>query len=443
MNCATRAGRSPVSRAIALGLMTLTTGFLAACQETAPPKTSSSTSTSPASSAAANAKGLKLGALLPSTGDLASVGQPMVGAVPLLVDTVNKCGGVNGEPVTLVSADDQTTPSAGVEAMTKLTEVDKVAGVVGSFASSVSMAAMPIAIRNKVVLLSPGSTSPEFTKRAKKGDFQGYWARTAPPDTYQAQALAKLAIERGVKRAATVVINNDYGVGFEKEFVESFKRLGGTVTNEAKPTRYDPNATTFETEVQAAFKDKPEAVAAIAYAETGALLLKTAYQQGLSKGVQILLTDGSKSEQFPVQVGKSSDGQFILAGAVGTIPGADGEALKEFTQIWQAKFGKPPAEYAAQAWDATALLVLAAQSAKLNTGDGIKSKLREVANGPGQPVSDVCKALELLKKGEKINYQGASGNVDIDENGDVVGVYDIWQVEKDGKLKTIGKVSPK
>lgn len=443
MKRANRLGRSQGARAIVLGLITLTTGFLAAaCQESAPP-TSPGGSAAPASSAASNAKGLKLGALLPSTGDLASVGQPMLGAVPLLVETVNKCGGVNGEPVTLVSADDQTTPSAGVEAMTKLAEVDKVAGVVGSFASSVSMAAMPIAIRNKVVLLSPGSTSPEFTKRAKNGDFQGYWARTAPPDTYQAQALAKLAIERGVKRAATVVINNDYGVGFEKEFVESFKKLGGTVTNEAKPTRYDPNATTFETEVQAAFSGKPEAVAAIAYAETGALLLKTAYQQGLSKGVQILLTDGSKSEQFPVQVGKSSDGQFILTGAVGTIPGADGEALKDFTQLWQAKYGKPPAEYAAQAWDATALLVLAAQSAKVNTGDGIKSKLREVANGPGKAVSDVCQALELLKKGEKVNYQGASGNVDIDENGDVVGVYDIWQVEKDGKLKTVGKVNPK
>ena len=443
MKRANRQGRSQVSRAIGLGLITLTMGFLAAaCQESAPP-TSSGGSASPASSAASSPKGLKLGSLLPATGDLSSVGQPMLGAVPLLVETVNKCGGVNGEPVTVVSADDQTTPSAGVEAMTKLAEVDKVAGVVGSFGSGISMAAMPIAVRNKVMLLSPGSTSPEFTKRAQKGDFQGYWARTAPSDTYQAQALAKLASERGIKRVATVVINNDYGVGFEKEFVQAFKKLGGTVTNEAKPTRYDPNATTFETEVQAAFSGKPEAVAAIAYASTGALLLKTAYQQGLSKGVQILLTDGSKSEQFPVQVGKSSDGQFILSGAVGTIPGADGEALKDFTQLWQAKYGKPPAEYAAQAWDATALLVLAAQAAKVNTGDGIKSKLREVANGPGKAVTDVCQALELLKKGEKVNYQGASGNVDIDENGDVVGVYDIWQVEKDGKLKTVGKVSPK
>ncbi|MFM7576928.1 MAG: hypothetical protein ACKO5Q_08330 [Microcystaceae cyanobacterium] len=42
------------------------------------------------------------------------------------------------------------------------------------------------------MLISPGSTSPVFTDQAKKGDFQGYWARTAPPDTYQAQALAAL-----------------------------------------------------------------------------------------------------------------------------------------------------------------------------------------------------------------------------------------------------------
>jgi neutral amino acid transport system substrate-binding protein len=380
--------------------------------------------------------------LLPATGDLASVGQPMLGAAPLLVETVNQCGGVNSKPVTLISADDQTDPTVGAEAMTKLAEVDKVAGVVGSFASSVSAAAIPIAIRNKVMLLSPGSTSPVFTDRAKTGEFQGYWARTAPPDTYQARALAKLAFEKGLKRVSTIVINNDYGVGFEKEFVAAFKKLGGTVVNEAKPTRYDPKATTFDSEAQAAFADKPEGVAAVAYAETGALLLKTAFEKGLSKGVQILLTDGSKSDQFAAQVGKTSDGKFILEGAIGTIPGADGKALAELTKLWQAKYGKPPAEYAPQAWDAAALLALAAQAAKTNTGDGIKSKLKEVANAPGEEVSDVCQALKLLSEGKEINYQGASGNVELDDNGDVSGVYDVWQVESDGKLKTISQVSP-
>lgn len=437
--------RLPFSRTLALATLTLVTGWLsAACQESAPPSnTSQGNSPAAGTPAASDSKQLKIGSLLPATGDLASVGQPMLDAVPLLVETVNQCGGVNGAPVVLVpNADDQTKPESGAEGMTKLAEVDRVAGVVGSFGSSVSAAALPIAIRNKVVLISPGSTSPIFTERGKKGEFQGYWARTAPPDTYQAQALAKLAAERGIKRAATIVINNDYGRGFEKEFVQAFKKLGGTVTNEAKPVRYDPSATTFETEVQAAFSGKPEAVVAVAYAETGALVLKAAYQQGLSKGVQILLTDGSKSDQFAQQVGKTPDGKFILAGALGTIPGADGKALESFSKLWQQKKGAAPPAYAPQAWDAAALLVLAAEAAKANTGEAIKGTLRAVAGGPGTEVSDVCQGLELLRKGEKINYQGASGNVDIDENGDVVGVYDVWRVEADGKLKTVSKVNP-
>ena len=440
-------------RAVALALATLTTGFLAtACQTTTstPPTATSPGGASPvaatptaATAPAGGEGGLKIGSLLPSTGDLASVGQLMVASVPMAVETINKCGGVNGKPVTLVLEDDQTNPATGAAAMTKLAEVDKVAGVVGSFASSVSSAAVDIAVRNKVMLVSPGSTSPVFTERGKKGEFQGFWARTAPPDTYQAAALANLAKEKGFKRVSTVVINNDYGVGFEKAFVEAFEKQGGTVVNKAKPTRYDPKATTLDTEAAAAFAGKPDAVVAVVYAETGSIFLKSAYQQGVSQGVTVMLTDGAYSPTFPSQVGKTGDGKFILAGAIGTTPGADGKALAEFTKLWKEKQNRDVPPYGPQTWDATALLALAAEAAKSNTGEGIKSKIRDVANAPGTEVSDVCKALELVRKGEDINYQGASGNVDIDANGDVIGSYDVWTVEPTGKLTVTGKVSPK
>src|SRR6478672_2537549 len=327
------------SSAIALAVITLATGFLAAACDTTPPTppgttgqnnpspaNTSSPNTATPSSTASNG-GLKLGALLPATGDLSSVGQPLPQAVRLLVEQVNQCGGVNGKPVTFVAEDDQTDPNAGATAMTKLTEVDKVAGVIGSFASSVSSAAVPIAVRNKVMMISPGSTSPVFTQEAKQGKYNGFWARTAPPDTYQAQALAKLASEKGFKRVSTVVINNDYGIGFEREFVQAFKKLGGTVVNEGKGTHYDAKAATFDSESKAAFDGKPDAVVAVLYAETGSLLLKSAYQQGLSQGVQIMLTDGVYAPDFPGQVGKSSDGKYILAGAIGTVPGANGRSL--------------------------------------------------------------------------------------------------------------------
>jgi neutral amino acid transport system substrate-binding protein len=437
-----------IRTALALSVATLATGFfLGACNDTGtkPDNTGKTeTSATPAanSTTTSNAKGLKIGSLLPTTGDLASIGQQMVGSVPLLVDTVNACGGVNGEPVTLVPVDDQTDPKAGAAGMTKLATLDKVAGVVGSFASSVSTAAISVATPNKVMLVSPGSTSPIFTEKAQKGDFKGFWARTAPPDTYQALALAQLAKKKGFKRVSTVVINNDYGVGFEKAFVQTFEKLGGTVVNKDKPIRYDPKAQTFDTEAGAAFAGKPDAVLAVLYAETGSLFLKAAYQQGLTKGVQILLTDGVKAPTFPDQVGKGSDGKYILTGAIGTVPGSDGKALESFNKLWKEKKGGSPGEYAPQAWDAAALLVLAAQAAKENTGVGIAGKIREVAAGPGTEVTDVCEGLKLLKEGKKINYQGASGNVDVDANGDVVGVYDVWTVGDDGKIKVIDKVSP-
>ncbi len=433
----------------ALAFTTLAAGFLvAACDNTTTSNTTpenggSATPAGSTTTPAGGGQGLKIGSLLPTTGDLAAIGQQMVESVPLLVNTVNACGGVNGQPVTLVQVDDQTDPRSGAAGMQKLATLDKVSGVVGSFASSVSSAAVSIAVPNKVMLVSPGSTSPVFTEKAIKGDYKGYWARTAPPDTYQAQALAQLANKKGYKQVATAVINNDYGVGFEKAFVQAFEKLGGTVVNKNNPVRYDPKATTFDTEAQATFGTKPQAVLLVGYEETASLFLKAAYQQGLTQGVQVMLTDGVKSDTFPDRVGKAPDGKHLIAGAIGTVPGSNGKGLEDFRKLWESKRGSAPAPYTPHGWDAAALLVLAAQAAKENTGVGISSKIREVANGPGTEVSDVCEGLKLLKQGQDINFQGASGNVDIDQNGDVVGVYDVWQVGDDGKIKTIDQVSPK
>ncbi|MDB9434808.1 ABC transporter substrate-binding protein [Microcystis aeruginosa] len=427
--------RSPLALTLSISLLA---NFLSACNNAQTPNNNASSPTT----TAPGDEGLKLGALLPITGDLAAIGQNMPEAAALAVETINACGGVNGKPVTLVKEDDQTDPAAGASAMTKLAEVDKVAGVIGSFASSVSGAAVDVAVRNKVMLVSPGSTSPVFTDRAKKGDFQGFWARTAPPDTYQAQALAVLAKKKGFQDVATVVINNDYGVGFEREFVSAFDKLGGTIANKQNPVRYDPKAATLDSEAAAAFANQPDAVAAVLYAETGSLLLQAAYKQGLTKGVTVLLTDGVYSEDFTKQVGKGTDGKSIIAGALGTVPGADGQALSAFTALWKEKTGKDVTAFVPHTWDAAILLMLAAEAAKSNTGEGIQSKIREVANGPGTEVTDACQAIEMIRKGEDINYQGASGNVDIDENGDVVGSYDVWTVKDDGTLKVIDQVTP-
>jgi neutral amino acid transport system substrate-binding protein len=418
-------GRSKSNLAIALSLTALTV-FASACQE----------------AAVTCEDCLKLGALTPSTGDLASIGQNMPVAIQLAVDTINACGGVNGQSVVLIKEDDQTDPTAGGAAMTKLAEVDRVAGVVGSFASSVSSAAVPVAVRNQVMMISPGSTSPVFTERAANGEFDGYWARTAPPDSYQAPALAVLARRQGFERVSTVVINNDYGVGFEREFITAFENLGGTIINKNNPVRYDPRAATLDSEAAAAFAGNPDAVLGVLYAETGSVLLKAAYEQGLSDGVTVLLTDGVYSEDFTRQVGTTAAGESIIAGALGTVPGADGQALADLTTLWREETGMEMTAYVPHSWDAAIAMMLAAEAAGENTGTGIRDNLRAVTSGDGQEVSDPCQAIALIREGQAINYQGASGNVDFDDNGDVIGSYDVWTVNNDASLSVIDTVNP-
>jgi len=387
-------------------------------------------------------EGLKIGTLIPLTGDLASAGEPMPEAIELAVDRVNQCGGVNGKPVTLIIEDSQSNPAVGTAAMTKLIEEEQVAAVVGGFASSVSAAALPLAVRHQVMLISPASTSPILTQQAKRGKFEGYWARTAPPDTYQAGALAKLASEKGFKLVSIVAINNEYGVGFEEQFIEAFEQLGGTVVNKYQLTHYSPDTTTFDNQVLLySFGNTPEAIVVVLYPQTGALWLKAAYEQNLINQVTLMLTDGVYLQDFPEQVGKTNEGKYLLAGAIGTTPNVNGKGLDNFTKVWKEQTGREVSVFVPHAYDATVLLMLAAEAAKVNTGEGIKSQIREVAGGSGTEVSDVCQAMELLRQGKKINYQGASGNVDFDEYGDVIGNYDTWVVASDGKLNVTGKIS--
>jgi ABC-type branched-subunit amino acid transport system substrate-binding protein len=405
----------------------------AACQ---PPTPTSSTSSPAASPATGGSGALKLGTLLPVTGDLAQYGQPMQDSVSFLVETVNACGGVMGQPVQLVSEDDQTDPAAGASGMTKLAEVDRVGAVVGAAASSVSSAAVDIAVRNQVVQISPSSTSPVFTERAKKGEFNGFWLRTAPPDTFQGDALAQLANQEGIKTVAILSINNDYGNGLIQSFVPAFKALGGTVVNESNPTKYAPNATSFDSEVGSAFGSKPDAVLIIAYPESGSIILKAAQEQGFLDGTtKVIFTDGMKTDNLAELVGKTADGKFITAGMMGTAPSAGGPGLNDFRDRYREKFNRDPQVYDPNSWDAAAVLVLAAEAAKSGSGPALKDSIRRVSNPPGEQTTDVCTALALVREGKDIDFQGASGSLDFDEQGDVVGSYDVWTVNDAGKIE--------
>lgn len=385
---------------------------------------------------------LTLGLVLPLTGDLAQYGGPMQDAATLLVETVNNCGGALGKPVKLISSDDETKPDRGIAAMTKLTEVDQVGAVVGAAGSAVTDAILPIAVNRKVVQISPASTSPIFTEQAKQGKYNGYWYRTAPSDALQGPALAQLAQKNKFRWIAVLAINNDYGNGLAQAFIPAFTATGGTVANSGKPILYSPDATTFDTEVDQAFQDKPDALLLIGYPESGSLILKTAYEKGFLDGTtKILLTDGMKDKNLARLVGKSDQGQYLTTGMLGTAPQSAGPGQSVFNQRYQAKYKRSPGIYNSNTWDASALLVLAAERSKSGRGEALKEQIRPVANGPGQATSDVCQALTLIRQGKPINYQGASSDLTLNPSGDVGGSYEVWTFQPDGSIRALETIA--
>ncbi len=383
---------------------------------------------------------LKIGVLLPRIQDPNWLGYNLSQAARLAVEKVNECGGVNEQPVKLIFADTKANPLVGMQAMNKLVEIDKVAGVVGAFTSSVSDRAVSIAASNRVMLISPASASPVFTERVREDHaFAGYWARTVSPDTLKAQQVAKLALEKGFDQIATVAINNDYGTGFEQELINAFTNQGGIVTNKDEPIHYDPTNGDLDKQAMTAFEGNSDAVIIVGDLETGSLLLKSAYEHGSNKQIIFIPTDSLYSQAFPQEMDKDNNNKSIITGVLGLIPGANSPDLQEFTSFWNKQTGEDVTPFIPQTWDATMLLMLAAEAAKENTGQGIKNHLTAIAT-PGEnlddkpEVRDVCQGIELLRDGQTINYQGVSGNVDLDSNGDVVGSYDVWTVAEDGSL---------
>jgi ABC-type branched-subunit amino acid transport system substrate-binding protein len=171
---------------------------------------------------------LSVGILLPETGDLASVGQPMIQAAQLPAMQVNDATPA-GLSANAQIEDTQTNPSSGVSAAQSLASAG-VPAVCGSASSGVNVpVSQEVFIPNEMVGCSPSSTALSVSNL----EDDDYIFRTAPSDFLQGRVLAQVAAERlGNSSAATLYVNNDYGQQLSDRFTEVFEdAFDGTVTN--------------------------------------------------------------------------------------------------------------------------------------------------------------------------------------------------------------------
>jgi ABC-type branched-subunit amino acid transport system substrate-binding protein len=141
--------------------------------------------------------------------------------------------------------------------------------------------------------------------------------------------------------------------------------------------------------------------------------------------------DGTKSTDMLDALGWD-----VFDGMSGTAPSslelAAGDA---FEAAYEAEYGEtPPLPFMREAYDAVYLMALAAETAGSTDPTAIRDALRDVANAPGDVVDPGSEgwehALEHIAAGEEVNYEGAAGPVDLDENGDVlIGAIEMWHVD--------------
>ncbi|MDP2752894.1 MAG: ABC transporter substrate-binding protein, partial [Nitrospirota bacterium] len=140
-------------------------------------------------------KEIKIGASLPLTGEIASYGNRAKRGIEIALDEINSVGGINGKKVLVIFEDEKNDPKTAVSIITKFATVDKLPVVIGSAGSTVTLAMTPIANQNKVVLISPMSSSIKLTTESGP-----YFFRVCPADDAQAKILADWVFEEGHKK---------------------------------------------------------------------------------------------------------------------------------------------------------------------------------------------------------------------------------------------------
>jgi branched-chain amino acid transport system substrate-binding protein len=375
---------------------------------------------------------LTVGALVPLTGDLSQFGPPGQKAAELAIEEAQKALEGTNITVSIENADTQTEPQAAQSAARQLIS-NGANCLVGPWASSEAVpVGRTVAAREEIPMISPSATSPELTDLPDNG----FVFRTAPSDALQGQVLAD-AVEQEVGTDATVSLaarNDPYGEGIINEFKAAWEEKGGSTTG---PVLYDPELSSYNSEAGQIVEGNPDQFVIIDFEEpynrVGAALART----GNFDASNLWTADGLAFEDgIPKSIPAAA-----LAGASGTRPSSpeDTETAKAFDELYKSAPGpKARGTFDAQNFDAAMLCVLAAVAAGSNEGPAIAEKIQEVASAPGEKYdfTQLSEAIEALQAGEDIDFEGASGPLDLDDNGDPsVAFYERYEYDNQGKFK--------
>ncbi|CAN5339735.1 ABC transporter substrate-binding protein [soil metagenome] len=369
---------------------------------------------------------LRIGSLLPQTGDLATLGPPEFAGVDLAIKDINAAGGVLGKDVERFNADsgDGTPDIAGAEVDKLFNE--EVDAIIGAAASGVSVSVIDKITSAGVVHFSPANTAAGFDTY----EDNGLYFRTAPSDRLQGQVLGNLAVEDGFNNVAIMARQDFYGEGLAEQVRTTLEEKGATVS---EFILYSADAENFTAEVNKVAASKPDALVLVAFEET-----KKIIPQLIAKGVgpqdiQIYFVDGNLADY--------SSEKFDLTGVKGTLP-APSEVDETFNErLLEINPKLKDFSYSTQSYDAAVIISLAALQAGDDSGEAIGANIIDITR-EGTQCSDFEECAGMIEEGEDIDYEGASGPTDMNDTGSPSsGTIGVNLYEKGNTYKQVDTVS--
>lgn len=356
---------------------------------------------------------VQFGLITPLSGQLERLGQHQKRTAEAAAADINRAGGIGGREVELSAVDSELSPEKSVEKFQSLVD-SGIVGLVGGLTSDVSLALAPEAASTGVMAVSPASTNPQLTD-AGRADGRKYFGRTVPSDGIQAAAMAKVVDSPryvGADSVALLSIDNSFGAGLAEA---QRANLDAEVVADV---RYDPAASSFDDVLAATFENDPDAVAFTSVSGQESDLL-AAYDRSDYEAPWVFSAGMFGGDLPPFYEGFYSaslssvrtDGYFELT-----------RRLSDIT---------PLASYSENAYDALMLMAMAAEKAGEATGTAIADAIQSVSGGTGHTVSvgEFDRVRTLVEAGRELNYQGASGSLDMTDDLEPLSSYLIQRVE--------------
>ena len=369
---------------------------------------------------------VKIGMLQGFTGTTESLVAPMALGGELAIKEVSDSGQfLGGTKVVSVRGDSTCIDAAAATAAAeRLITSEGVAAINGATCSGATTAVLNnVAVANGVVMISPSATSPALSTIADNDLF----FRTAPSDARQGEVMANVLVARCYSKVAVTYTNNDYGKGLADSFKAAFIAKGGKVTIVAA---HEDGKADYSAEVGALSSGGGELLVVAGYLDQGG---KGVIQASLDTGAfdKFMLPDGMVGDSLAAAFGESINGSF------GTVPGTDSPGAKMMGNVSEGKGFNGTDPYVPECYDASALILLAMQSAGSSDSAKFKSHVMRVANAPGKKIypGELAKAMKILAAGGEIDYVGGTA-VELVGSGESAGAFREVEI-KGGKFTTV------